>query len=81
MKAFLWCVLAAGAGLGALAAAGGVRGEDAKRQYYGTWAFYEARGARRLDRAQAAPPGGVASRLEGSPAKLRYAWTDPSVLR
>jgi ribosomal protein S18 acetylase RimI-like enzyme len=43
-------------------------------------AFYQARGARREDRAPAAPPGGVASRLNGSPAKLRYAWTDPTGL-
>jgi ribosomal protein S18 acetylase RimI-like enzyme len=40
-------------------------------------AFYEARGASRVDRALASPPGGVASRLSGSPVKLRYAWTDP----
>jgi ribosomal protein S18 acetylase RimI-like enzyme len=43
-------------------------------------AFYEALGARLVDRAPASPPGGVASRLNGSPVKLRYAWTDPSVL-
>jgi GNAT superfamily N-acetyltransferase len=43
-------------------------------------AFYAARGARRLDRAPASPPGGVASRLSGTPVKLRYAWTDPTVL-
>jgi GNAT superfamily N-acetyltransferase len=43
-------------------------------------AFYEARGARPVDGALASPPGGVASRLSGSPVKLRYAWTDPTVL-
>ena len=43
-------------------------------------AFYEARGARREDRAPAEPPDGVASRLNGSPVKLRYAWADPTVL-
>jgi ribosomal protein S18 acetylase RimI-like enzyme len=43
-------------------------------------AFYEARGARRVERAQISPPGGVASRLNGSPAILRYAWPDPGKL-
>jgi hypothetical protein len=43
-------------------------------------AFYEACGARRVERALASPPGGVASRLNGTPAKLRYAWSDPAVL-
>jgi ribosomal protein S18 acetylase RimI-like enzyme len=43
-------------------------------------AFYEARGARRVDRAVASPPGGVASRLSGSPVKLRYAWADPTAM-
>jgi GNAT superfamily N-acetyltransferase len=42
--------------------------------------FYEARGARFVDQALASPPGGVASRLYGSPVKLRYAWADPTVL-
>jgi GNAT superfamily N-acetyltransferase len=44
-------------------------------------AFYGAHGARRVERAQVTPPGGVPSRLNGSPNKLRYAWTDPSTLR
>jgi GNAT superfamily N-acetyltransferase len=44
-------------------------------------AFYEAHGARRVERAQVTPPGGVPGRLNGSPHKLRYAWTDPSALR
>jgi GNAT superfamily N-acetyltransferase len=43
-------------------------------------AFYEARRAQRVERAQAVPPGGVPGRLNGSPHKLRYAWDDPSVL-
>jgi predicted N-acetyltransferase YhbS len=43
-------------------------------------AFYEANGAKPVERADASPPGGVASRLTGSPAKLRYAWADPAVL-
>jgi GNAT superfamily N-acetyltransferase len=42
--------------------------------------FYEACGARRVGRDLVAPPGGIASRLTGSPAKLRYAWTEPAVL-
>jgi hypothetical protein len=43
-------------------------------------AFYEALGARLVGRAPASPPGGVASRVHGSPVKLRYAWPDPAVL-
>jgi GNAT superfamily N-acetyltransferase len=42
-------------------------------------AFYEARGAKRVERGQVAPPGGVPGRLNGSPHKLRYAW-DPGAL-
>lgn len=37
-------------------------------------AFYETRGGKYVDRAPISPPGGVASRLNGSPVKLRYAW-------
>jgi GNAT superfamily N-acetyltransferase len=37
-------------------------------------AFYEARGGKRVGRGLVSPPGGIASRLTGSPAKLRYAW-------
>jgi ribosomal protein S18 acetylase RimI-like enzyme len=44
-------------------------------------AFYEARRGRRVGRELATPPGGIAGRLDGSPAKLRYAWRDPNVLR
>jgi hypothetical protein len=43
-------------------------------------AFYEARGAVRVERAAVPPPGGVASRLNGSPCAFRYAWSDPAVL-
>jgi GNAT superfamily N-acetyltransferase len=43
-------------------------------------AFYEARGAKRAESAQVAPPGGVPDRLNGSPLKLRYTWGDPSAL-
>lgn len=43
-------------------------------------AFYEARGAVRVERARVSAPGGAASRLNRSPNKLRYAWSDPSVL-
>jgi ribosomal protein S18 acetylase RimI-like enzyme len=42
-------------------------------------AFYEARGGRCMGRGLASPPGGIASRLSGSPAKLRYAWPEPAV--
>jgi GNAT superfamily N-acetyltransferase len=41
-------------------------------------AFYEARTAKRVERAPVAPPGGIPGRLNGSPYKLRYAWGDPS---
>jgi ribosomal protein S18 acetylase RimI-like enzyme len=43
-------------------------------------AFYEARGGRCVGRGLVSPPGGIASRLTGSPAKLRYAWPEPTVL-
>lgn len=42
--------------------------------------FYEARGGRCVGRARVSPPGGIASRLNGSPTKLRYAWRNPAVL-
>jgi ribosomal protein S18 acetylase RimI-like enzyme len=42
-------------------------------------AFYEARGGRCVERAATSPPGGVASRLCGSPVKLRYVWADHAV--
>ena len=43
-------------------------------------AFYETLGGRRVERAAVGAPGGVADRLVGAPAKLRYAWADPAVL-
>jgi ribosomal protein S18 acetylase RimI-like enzyme len=43
-------------------------------------AFYQARGGRRVGRGLVSPPGGIASRVTGSPAKLRYAWPEPCVL-
>src|SRR5256714_12452594 len=43
-------------------------------------AFYQARGGRCVGRDLASAPGGIASRLTASPAKLRYAWPEPSVL-
>jgi GNAT superfamily N-acetyltransferase len=36
--------------------------------------FYAARGGRAFERAFVEPPGGVPGRLNGRPAKLRYAW-------
>jgi GNAT superfamily N-acetyltransferase len=43
-------------------------------------AFYEARGATRVETAQVTPPRGIPGRLNGSPLKLRYAWDDSSAL-
>jgi GNAT superfamily N-acetyltransferase len=43
-------------------------------------AFYEAHGAKRVERARVAPPGGVAGRLNGRPHKLRFVWDDPIAL-
>jgi GNAT superfamily N-acetyltransferase len=43
-------------------------------------AFYEACGARQIERALVSPPGGIAGRLNGSPIGLRYAWASPAVL-
>ena len=40
----------------------------------GAQAFYRALGGTRLGRAPVSPPGGMANRLTGSPAKLRYGW-------
>jgi GNAT superfamily N-acetyltransferase len=37
-------------------------------------AFYEACGGRCVERHPVEPPGGIASRLNGSPLKLRYVW-------
>jgi len=37
-------------------------------------AFYAALGGSSVERAAVTPPGGVAGRLAGAPAKLRYAW-------
>jgi GNAT superfamily N-acetyltransferase len=42
-------------------------------------AFYGARGGKCVERAPVPPPGGIASRLNGSPVGLRYAWPDPAV--
>jgi ribosomal protein S18 acetylase RimI-like enzyme len=43
-------------------------------------AFYESLGARREGREPVSEPGGIAGRIVGSPAKLRYAWQEPAVL-
>lgn len=42
--------------------------------------FYRARGGRYVEKAPVPPPGGVRSRLNGSPFGLRIAWPDASVL-
>jgi GNAT superfamily N-acetyltransferase len=49
-------------------------------QNVGAQAFYEARGARRVERAPVTPPGGIPGRLNGSPHKLRYAWDEPRAM-
>ena len=49
-------------------------------QNRGAQAFYEARGGRCVGRDPVSPPGGIASRVTGSPAKLRYAWPEPGAL-
>jgi GNAT superfamily N-acetyltransferase len=41
-------------------------------------AFYAARGAICVERADVPPPGGDPARLHGQPIGLRYAWRDPS---
>jgi ribosomal protein S18 acetylase RimI-like enzyme len=43
-------------------------------------AFYRARGGRCVERRLVTPPGGIASRLTGSPMKLRYVWPEPAEL-
>ncbi len=43
-------------------------------------AFYESLGARREGREPVSAPGGIATRIVGSPAKLRYAWREPALL-
>jgi GNAT superfamily N-acetyltransferase len=43
-------------------------------------AFYESRGGSREGRELVSAPGGIASRLAGSPAKLRYAWQEAGAL-
>jgi GNAT superfamily N-acetyltransferase len=42
--------------------------------------FYRACGARHVETALASPPGGDPTRLNGTPRKLRMAWSDASVL-
>ncbi|HEY7631894.1 MAG TPA: GNAT family N-acetyltransferase [Thermoleophilaceae bacterium] len=43
-------------------------------------AFYETRGGKCVGRRPVPPPGGVATRLTGSPIGLRYAWAEPDQL-
>jgi GNAT superfamily N-acetyltransferase len=43
-------------------------------------AFYAARGGTCVERAEVPPPGGDATRLNGKPTGLRYAWRNPSKL-
>jgi ribosomal protein S18 acetylase RimI-like enzyme len=43
-------------------------------------AIYRARCGTCVERAPVQAPGGDPTRLHGAPAKLRYVWSDPSVL-
>jgi len=43
-------------------------------------AFYRRLGGQSVERALVPPPGGVPSRLNGSPSRLRMCWPDASVL-
>jgi ribosomal protein S18 acetylase RimI-like enzyme len=43
-------------------------------------AFYRARGGAVRGREALSPPGGDRRNLQGSPAKLRIAWADPTLL-
>jgi GNAT superfamily N-acetyltransferase len=43
-------------------------------------AFYAARGGACAQRDDVQPPGGDPRRLNGKPARLRYAWPDPAKL-
>ncbi|MFF3911527.1 GNAT family N-acetyltransferase [Streptomyces sp. NPDC001848] len=42
--------------------------------------FHRALGGTCVEKAPVSPPGGVPSRLAGSPAKLRFTWPDASLL-
>ncbi|MHB8451846.1 MAG: GNAT family N-acetyltransferase [Mycobacteriales bacterium] len=42
--------------------------------------FYEILGGRRVESGEVNSVGGVSGRVNGSPVKLRYAWSDPAVL-
>jgi len=43
-------------------------------------AFYQARGGRFVEASFVSAPGGLASRLNGSPRGHLYVWDDPSIL-
>src|SRR5262245_47990894 len=43
-------------------------------------AFYETRGGARAGQRPVRPPGGVPSRITGTPVAYRFAWPEPSVL-
>jgi hypothetical protein len=42
--------------------------------------FYRALGGTCVEKSTASPPGGVPTRLNGSPGKLRITWPDPATL-
>jgi GNAT superfamily N-acetyltransferase len=50
-------------------------------QNLGAQAFYGALDGTHVGREPVSPPGGMPSRLTGSPAKLRYAWTERRLRR
>ncbi|MEU4220702.1 GNAT family N-acetyltransferase [Actinoplanes sp. NPDC026623] len=50
------------------------------RQNAAAQRFYRASGAIRAETATVSPPGGDPSRLNGTPVKLRMAWSDASSL-
>lgn len=43
-------------------------------------AFYRARGGRYVESSFVSPPGGIASRLSGTPKRQLYVWDEPSTL-
>ena len=79
-----------GIGSGLLAMTGRALVEHSRRsglyvwvleQNLGAQAFYGALGGTRVCREPVSPPGGIASRLTGSPTKLRYAWDELQLKR
>ena len=79
----------AGVGTALLARAAQDVAEQAKREPIYLWVlqqntaaqdFYRAMGGACVEELPVLPPGGVPSRLNGRPRKLRFAWTDAAAL-